>query len=484
MKIVKYVCLYLIFTLASNAARAQSRKSNIIVIVVDDMRFDEWGGGGHPFLKTPAIDKLVAEGTKFQRAYHAVPLCSPNRASILTGQYPSRHGISDNTSRNQESFMLDLFPKYLQNAGFKTAHVGKWHMGNSPMPRPGYDYWLSFEGQGTNYNPKLYEGESESQYKGYITDILTDKSIDFIKKSKDEPFFLYIGHKAVHPEARQRDDGSTDLNVPKVFIPADRHKGVYASAEFKRSPSFSARGIADANKPVIQNAFAIRDELMRQDSLWIPAIDLGTSDQSIRNRAEMMLAVDESLERIVNTLKDLKIDQETTIIFTSDNGYFFGEHGLSLERRLPYEESIKAPLFIKCPSVAKPQSEVYSLALSIDIAATALDLANVEIPKTIQGMSLLPLIKGEKTNVRKDALVEYYSNENPFPWTAQLDYRLVVNERYKYIKWLRTEESELYDLHADPYEQNNLVHQPKFRKVIGQLKKRLATLQIEALGLN
>ena len=129
--IKKSILIYGLF-LVNSFLFAQVQHPNIIVIVVDDMRYDEWGGGGHTFLKTPTIDKLAKEGTRFSRAYHAVPLCSPNRASILTGQYPSRHGIIDNTSRNQASFMLDLFPKYLQTAGYKTAHIGKWHMGNSP----------------------------------------------------------------------------------------------------------------------------------------------------------------------------------------------------------------------------------------------------------------------------------------------------------------------------------------------------------------
>lgn len=464
-------------------AFSQNKHPNIIVIVVDDMRYDEWSGGGHTFLKTPAIDKLAKEGTQFTRAYHAVPLCSPNRASILTGQYPSRHGIIDNTSRDQASFMLDLFPKYLQSAGYKTAHVGKWHMGNSPKPRPGYDYWLCMEGQGKTYNPKLYEGEQEYQYEGYITDIFTEKSVNFIKKSADAPFFLYIGHKAVHPEAVQADDGKTDLTVPKVFIPADRHKGTYANEKYKRSISHSPTGDSDEDKPVIQNAFKIRSETIKGDSLWIPAIDLGVSDQSIRDRAEMMLAVDESIEKILATLKELKIEDETAIILTSDNGYFFGEHGFSLERRMPYEESIKAPLIIKYPGIPEPISKVNGLALSIDIAATALDIANVDIPKSIQGKSLIPLIKGETAAIRLAAFVEYYSNENPFPWTAQLDYRVVVSERYKYIKWLRFDEAELYDLFKDPNEQKNLIHHPDYVNIIDEMQNQMGNLQLNAMGL-
>ncbi|NNF36633.1 MAG: sulfatase-like hydrolase/transferase [Saprospiraceae bacterium] len=470
-------------SLISGLTFAQQEQPNIIMIVVDDMRYDEWGGGGHTFLKTPSIDRLAAEGTQFTRAYHTVPLCSPNRASILTGQYPSRHGIIDNTSRNQASYMLDLFPKYLQAAGYKTAHVGKWHMGNSPKPRPGYDYWLCMEGQGKTYDPKLYEGEQEIQYEGYITDIFTEKSVDFIKRSSGAPFFLYIGHKAVHPEAIQRDDGTTDLSVPKTFIAADRHKGTYPNEIFKRSDSYSPTGTADDGKPVIREAFKLRAKTMEEDPRWVTEIDLGVSEKSIRDRAEMMLAVDESLEKIMATLNELDLDDNTVIIFTSDNGYFFGEHGFSLERRMPYEESVKTPLIIKHPGISKPVSIVNGLTLSIDLSATALDLAHVEIPATIQGQSLIPLITGETKEIRPAAFIEYYSNENPFPWTAQLDYRVVVTEQYKYIKWLRFDEAELYDLENDPYEQHNLIHDPSYQSVVKELHNQMKHLQLEALGL-
>lgn len=474
---------FVFILLLMNTSFAQVKQPNIIVIVVDDMRFDEWGGGGHSFLKTPNIDKLAKTGTQFTRAYHTIPLCSPNRASILTGQYPSRHGIIDNTSRNQASFMLDLFPKYLQAAGYKTAHVGKWHMGNSSLPRPGYDYWLCMEGQGKTYNPVLYEGDKELKYEGYITDIFTEKSVNFIKNASKGPFFLYIGHKAVHPEAVQKDDGSTDLTVPKAFLPAARHKGMYAQGKYIRSKSYSPEGVVEIGKPVIQNAFKIREETIKGDSLWLPAVDIGVSDKSIRERAEMMLAVDESLEKIIQALREQGIEENTAIILTSDNGYFFGEHGLSLERRLPYEESIKAPLIINYPGIKKPLEKVEGLVLSIDIAATALNLANLKIPNTIQGKSLLPLIKGKEREIRPAAFVEYYSHENPFPWTAQLDYRVVVKDRFKYIKWLRFDNSELYDLVNDPFELKNLINDTSYSGVIEKMKVEMADLQLQALGL-
>jgi len=203
MKFIRFPVTLIIQFVIIFSAFSQLSKPNIILIVGDDMRHDEFGAGGHTYMETPNIDRLANEGFMFTDAYHAVPLCSPNRASILTGQYPSRHGILDNTSRNQASHMLDLFPKDLQKAGYRTAHVGKWHMGNSSEPRPGYDYWVSFEGQGKTYDPDLYEDGRTHKVGGYITDIFTDRAVKFIRESSttDKPFFVYIGHKAIHPEA-------------------------------------------------------------------------------------------------------------------------------------------------------------------------------------------------------------------------------------------------------------------------------------------
>ena len=469
---------------SSTLLSAQTRRPNIVLIVVDDMRYDEWSGGGHTYLETPNIDLLAAGGTRFDRAYHAVPLCSPNRASILTGQYPSRHGIIDNTARNQASFMLDLFPKFLQESGYKTAHVGKWHMGNSPVPRPGYDYWVCMEGQGKTYDPVLYEGDSSYVAEGYITDIFTDKALSFIRENADAPFFLYIGHKAVHPEAVQRDDGSTDLDVPKEFIPAERHRGLYEGKRFRRSPSYSPSAKADDGKPVIKNAFKIRSQVLDKDPRWEQSMDLGISEKSIQKRAEMMLGVDESLGRIMTELNTLGILKNTVVIFTSDNGYFFGEHGFSLERRMPYEESVRAPLIVRHPGIPKRESKIDALVLSIDLSATVLDIAGVKNPGTIQGKSLIPLISGEKDHLRSSGLIEYYSNENPFPWTAQLDYRVVITDQFKYIKWLRFDNAELYDLSNDPYEQHNLIEDASHKGTVEQLHRELQRLQLEALGLN
>jgi arylsulfatase A-like enzyme len=459
-------------------------RPNIVMIVVDDLRFDEIAIGGHPYIETPNIDRLGKQGVIFTNAYHSTPLCSPNRACLLTGQYVSRHGILDNTSRSRASHQLDLFPKALQKAGYRTAHIGKWHMGNDPTPRPGYDYWVSFSGQGKTNDPDLYEGGRTHPVKGYITDIFTDRAVGFIKSTKGKPFFVYIGHKAVHPEAVQLDDGTVDLSVPRNFIPAERHRGRYDGKVVERRPNYGFTAEDALGKPVIKKVLEIRSRY-EKDEDWAREIDPGISENTIRRRAEMMLAVDESVGCIYEALREKGQLANTLIIFTSDNGYFYGEHGLTVERRLPYEESIRTPLLMHWPKVIKPGSRAKGLTTSIDIAPTITEAAGIGIPSRMQGKSQMPVIIGRKDKVHDSIMIEYYSHENPFPWTAQLDYRVVRKGPYKYIRWMRFEDqAELYDLVSDPFEQKNLINDPTKVEIIEEMKTDLRRLTLKAMGLD
>jgi N-acetylglucosamine-6-sulfatase len=479
-----YLCLLTLFlAMTASTASAEKNHPNFVVIVVDDLRFDEFAAAGHPYLQTPNIDRLATEGAIFTQAYHATPLCSPNRASILTGQYASRHGILDNTSRSHASHQLDLFPKTLQAAGYRTAHVGKWHMGNDPTPRHGYDYWVSFAGQGKTYDPDLYENGETHQIEGYITDIFTDRAVKFISESGNKPFCIYVGHKALHPEAVQLDDGTVDLSVPGEFIPAKRHQGRYKGKEVKRRPNYGFSDQDANSKPVIKSVLEIR-RIYEQDEAWAREIDPGVAENTIRRRAEMMLAVDESVGRILDVLKEEAQLDNTMIIFTSDNGYFYGEHGLTIERRLPYEESIRAPVLIRYPKLIQPGRKIGGLTSSIDLAPTILDAAGIDIPNHVQGKSLLPLLRGDQVPVNEAILVEFYSHENPFPWTARLDYRVVRKGKYKYIRWICFEnETELYNLEQDPYELDNLIGDLAMAPTVSEMENELRALVLNSLNL-
>ena len=204
-------------------------RPNIVFVLVDDLRWDEIGIAGHSYVETPNIDRVAREGAWFQRAFTTTPLCSPARATFLTGLYPHKHGIVDNTARNEQSHQLETFPKRLNARGYDTAFIGKWHMGNDDSPRPGFSTWIAMKGQGEALSPELNVNGERQQFEGYVTDILTGQSLDFIRRDRSSPFLLYLSHKALHPNVTQADDGSSGPSPSGVpgFIAADRHKGRY-----------------------------------------------------------------------------------------------------------------------------------------------------------------------------------------------------------------------------------------------------------------
>jgi arylsulfatase A-like enzyme len=472
----------------SDAAEAYvvdpARRPNVIVIVVDDLRWDEMGVAGHPFLETPNIDALAAEGAFFTNAFHSVPLCSPNRASILTGQYPSRHGIIDNVARNRMSHRLQTFPQALQADGYETAFFGKWHMGNDPTPRDGFDTWVAIPGQGRTMDPELFEDGRIHTVPGYITDVLTDRAVSFIEKDREGPFFLYIGHKAIHPDAVQLDDGSVDLTVPRGYRPAPRHLGRYEDATYPPRANVVAGPEDLVGKPVLQRALNKKysDEIMEE--FGEDKLDPGSSHETIVRRAEMVLAVDDGLGRMMDVLEAEGLLENTFVIFTSDNGFFYGEHNLSLERRLPYEESIRMPLIVHFPGTAEAGVRVDGLVASVDLAPTVLEIAGTPIGDHIQGQSFVPLLKGDRSQSRESVLVEFYTYENPFPWLLDMDYRALRTDRYKLIHWIQyPEEEELYDLQEDPFEIRNLIDDPDMAGVVSELRAKLNTEVLGALGL-
>ncbi len=453
--------------------------------MVDDLRWDEFGAAGHPYLETPNIDRLAAEGAMFTSSFHAVPLCSPNRASILTGQYPSRHGVIDNVARNLLSHRLETFPRAMQASGYRTGFFGKWHMGNDPTPRPGFDTWVGLPGQGRSTDPELWEDGRLAAVKGYTTDLLTDRAISFIERQDpDRPWLVYLAHKAVHPDVRQRDDGSVDPNSSLGYVPAPRHRGRYEHEVFARRPNVVASPDDLTEQPALRRALAYRasPDITRE---FGGILDPGTSEETIRRRAEMLLAVDESLGRIMDVLEARGTLDRTLIVLTSDNGFFFGEHGLSLERRLPYEESIRNPLLVRFPPLVAPGSRPDGLALSVDIAPTVLEITGTPISDQIQGRSLVPLLAGEHpSDWRKSLLVEFYTYENPMPWLMDMDYRMVRTDRWKYIHWTQHPDlDELYDLEADPYEMDNRFDDASLADVRAGLHEELGRLALDAMGL-
>lgn len=447
------------------------RPPNVVVILVDDLRFDDIGIAGHPFVETPAIDQLAREGTRFRNAFATTPLCSPSRAAILTGQYVHTNGIIDNTARDSASHRLPTFAIPLAEGGYQTAFIGKWHMGNDDTRRPGWTHWVAMKGQGEAVDPNLNVDGERIVAPGYVTDVLTDYAVNFMQRSQGSPFMLFLAHKALHPNVMQRDDGSVAQlqgQAQSGFVPAPRHAGRYAQSPIPWRAN--AQG-APSRKPALERTI---------DTLPPLSTATRTPEADIRGRLEMLLGVDESLARIVSTLREMGELDNTLLVFTSDHGYFYGEHGLNEERRLAYEETARIPMIVRYPSVAQANSEREQLVQIIDLAPTILEIAGVTDTQARQGRSLVPLLRGADPAWRNSILIEYYS-DRVFPRMLTMGYQAVRTERYKYIRYVDlTDSDELYDLQADPFEQNNLIGTPEGERLLPEMKAELEKLQRES----
>ena len=438
---------------------------NILVILVDDLRWDEIGCAGHSFVRTPGIDRIAHEGARFRNAFCTTPLCSPVRASLLTGQYARNHGIVDNTNRSEQSHKLTTFPSILSKSGYHTGYIGKWHMGNDDSARPGFDYWACMAGQGTSFDPVLNENGTRIQHTGHTSDVINKLAVKFIHQTKDKPFCLYIAHKALHPELVQYDDGSVSDVGGSRFLPAKRHESLYTDASIPRrlNVTDSLQG-----KPALQRAVKGKTPLGRKT---------GTDDETIRDRLRMLAAVDEGVGQLFDALEKTGMLNDTVIVFTSDHGYWNGEHGLSIERRLAYEEGIRIPLLVRFPSLVRPGTIIDELALSIDLAPTLLELAGVTAEQNMDGRSLTRLLAGDQPNEwRSSFLIEYYS-DIVFPHVRNMGYQAIRTPRHKYIRYKELKGmDELYDLKIDPYEMNNLIDQTEQQTVLKKLKTELSQL--------
>ena len=449
--------------LASAAAAAEPRP-NILLVVVDDLRFDDFGAAGHPFARTTHLDRLAREGAQFKNFFAVTPLCSPSRANILTGLETRHHGILDNTDRSPRSHALPTFARNLHAAGYHTGFIGKWHMGNDPTPRPGFDYWVAMKGQGEVADPELYENGRLARVPGYVTDIFTERAVGFLQQRRTAPFLLILSHKALHPNKVQRADGTTEAIGEGGFIPAERHKTLYAGAQPARRGNYA---VPPRGKPALERP--------------IPGLkplgpDTVTPDETIRERLRMLAAVDEGLGQIFAALEKQGTLNQTVVMVIGDNGYFYGEHGLSEERRLAYEESVRLPLLVRYPPQVKAGAEPTGMALTTDLAPTILELAGAPALPGIDGRSLVPLFARTPADWRKSFLIEY-TTDIVFPRTLKMGYDAVRTERYKFIRYRELAGmNELYDLQQDPFELTNLIGSPAAVGLRQQMETELARL--------
>lgn len=448
-----------LYVLCSATAAAQQPR-NVILILSDDHRYDfmSFVKGAPAFLQTPNLDRMAAGGLHIANAFVTTALCSPSRASILTGQYAHRHGVVDNTSGIPDGTVF--FPAVLQQAGWLTAYIGKWHMGeDKDDPREGFDYWVSFRGQGTYTDPTLNINGERREIKGYTTDILTDQAVAFlerVRRDRTKPFFMVLGHKAVHAE----------------FVPAPRHAGRYRDAVIPY-PVTMAR--TEANLRDQPNwVKAQRYSWHGVDYAYHGQFDF---DTFYRRYAETTLALDESVGRVLDYVQKNDMASSTLIIYMSDNGFSLGEHGL-IDKRHAYEESIRIPMIVWGPGMVPAGARTEDLVRNIDIAPTILELAGVQPTRPVDGRSVAPVLRGQRMASAGEFLYEYYW-EHAFPHTPTTF--ALRGDRFKYIYYHGVwDRQELFDLQTDPLERYNLVDLPAYQDTMRAMRDRLwAKLQGE-----
>lgn len=430
---------------------ADQNKMNVVFILSDDHRYDFMGFTGKlPWLKTPNMDKMANEGAVFKNAFVTTSLCSPSRASILTGQFSHVHTIVDNAAPEPKN--LVYFPQYLQQNGYQTSFFGKWHMGDeSDNPRPGFDHWESFRGQGQYYNPNLNINGQRVQYKDstYITDLLTEHATQWLdKRDKKKPFFLYLSHKAVH----------------SPVSPAKRHVGMYKNNKYALPPTYY-QTINDDYK-----ALKWPEWVKQQRYSW-HGVDFiyhthQNIEETVQTYCETLMGVDESIGSVLDYLKKNGLEDNTMVIYMGDNGFSWGEHGL-IDKRHFYEESVKVPFLVYAPKLFKGGQAIEKMIQNVDIAPTILALAGLKKPDYMPGKSLVQLLKGDTTDWRKKIFYEYYW-EYDFPMTPTMFG--VRTDKYKYIRYNGIwDQNELYDLENDPNEITNLIEKPEYQALTKQL---------------
>lgn len=476
------------------------QRPNILFIMSDDHAWQAvsaYGGPLKDYAPTPNIDRLAKNGIRFDRCLVTNSISGPSRAVILTGKYSHLNGFLSNEAKEFDGTQ-QTFPKLLQQAGYTTAIIGKWHLVSNPT---GFDHWEVLPGQGNYYNPDFLNPEGRHREEGYVTEIITEKTIKWLSEVKEsgKPFMLMMHHKAPH---REWQPGPSELNL-------------YKDVTFPEPPTlfddYSGRGRAAMEQDMtISETMRLQEDLKLYkdpvkgknaglnrmnpvqaaawDSVYNPIIRSFYSnppegDDLIRFKYQRYMqdylaciaAVDKSVGKVLDYLRETGLDRNTIVIYTSDQGFYLGEHGW-FDKRFMYEESYRTPLLISWPGVTKPGSVNKNIVSNLDFAETFLDLAGVQIPSGMQGESMLPLIRGENVpGWRTEHYYHYY--EYPAVHSVKRHYG-ISTERYKLIHfYYDIDEWELYDLQKDPLELKNVYDNLEYSSVKADLHVRLEKLR-------
>jgi arylsulfatase A-like enzyme len=503
------IILFTLVLVFNNSCQKQQERPNIIFIMSDDHAYQAIGAYGSVLNQTPNIDRLAHEGMIFQNAFVTNSICAPCRAVILTGKYSHLNSVWDNVCVFDSTQVT--FPKLLQKAGYQTAVIGKWHLKSEPA---GFDYWKVLPDQGVYYNPDFITPEGREKINGYVTDIITDVALEWIKNGRDQtrPFMMMYHHKAPHRE----------------WWPGPDHLKTYDGVIFPESPTlfddYTTRGSAAKQQEMtILNHMSLSGDLkIKPDEMdtiypeddwsinaykynyrrlndeqrrkWDEAYDPMVSDfknnppegkdllrwkyqRYLHDYLACIASVDDNIGRLLDYLDESGLAENTIVIYTSDQGFYLGEHGW-FDKRFMYEESLRTPLIIRWPGKIQSGSKCDEMVMNLDFAETFLDAAGVPIPAQMQGKSLLPLMMGEVPETWRDAIYYHYY-EYPAVHMVKRHYG-IRTERYKLIHfYYDVDEWELYDLQEDPHELNNLFGKEGYDQITLELKTRLEFLREE-----
>jgi arylsulfatase A-like enzyme len=470
-----------------NARRAE--KPNILFIFTDDHASHAIGAYGSRINQTPNIDRLAAGGMLFRNCFVTNSLCGPSRAVILTGKYSHLNGFYANELGDKFDGSQQTFPKLLQQAGYQTAIIGKWHLVTDPT---GFDYWNILPAQGIYYNPPMNEMGRPVKHEGYVTDILTDLSLDWLKNKRDpgKPFMLMYQHKAPH---REWEPG------PKYLT---RYQGRTIPEPSSLFDDYSGRGTAAHTQDMtIARTLREKQDLKidwvppsmtpEQKAAWVSAYkeenDLyKTADftpeglvrwkyqRYIKDYLRCVDSVDENIGRVLDYLEESGLAENTIVVYSSDNGFFLGEHGW-FDKRWMYEESLRVPLIVRWPGVTRPGRTNKNFVSNLDFAETFLDAAGLPVPPDMQGRSLVPLLRGETP---RDWRTSFYYHYYEYPGSHMVrQHEGVRTPRHKLIHYYTLDEWELFDLEKDPREMKSVYGDPAYSKVRRQLETELLHLR-------
>ncbi len=486
---MRFVLLAILLLSLGTATHAADRP-NILFIFTDDHAAHAMSCYGSKINTTPNLDRIASEGMRFDRCYVTNSICGPSRAVILTGKYSHLNGFRTNNDTFDGSQLT--FPKLLGKQGYQTAVIGKWHLVSEPQ---GFDHWDILVGQGTYYNPVMIRNGERTRNEGYCTEIVTNHALEWLdRRDKDKPFVLMFQQKAPHRE----------------WTPGPKQYGLYKDVTIPEPDNlfddYATRGTAAHEQDMtIEKTLTdfdlkftpAKNMTPAQLEQWHAAYDEENAafksanpqgkdlvrwkyQRYIKDYLRCVAGVDDSVGRMLKYLDDHDLARNTVVIYSSDQGFYLGDHGW-FDKRFMYEESYRMPLLVRWPGQVRPGSVNTDLVSNIDYAPTFLGLCGVEAPKDLQGHSLVPLLRGETpADWRKTHYYHYYEffNDKPAPHMVRRHYG-VRGERYKLIYFYTLDEWELYDLEADPHEMKNVYGDPALAEVTAHLKTELERLRKE-----